>query len=201
MVVPQTSTSPHQHSNHNGIVFIQRWRQGGQQTLSHVRKTWGTLGLSLPGYVCELIKHTDWDRIVTGDAYEVLSNWKEKMYEEEYIPGNCSPVHPMRETCLYKWCKMLKSSVGNHEAFMQFVLHGTTATSDNCNAWILETNNGFNMNGFDTWSDHIFYRVCLEPLASYTKINVDASQIRATGNGLRAFSTSDLPTQLATYST
>jgi len=45
--------------------------------------------LSLPGYVCELIKHNDWDRIATRDAYEVLSNCKVKVYEEEYIPGNC----------------------------------------------------------------------------------------------------------------
>ena len=41
----------------------------------HVRMTWGTLGLSLPGYV---IEHTDWDRIVTRDVYEVLSYLEEK---------------------------------------------------------------------------------------------------------------------------
>jgi len=60
--------------------------------------------MCLPGYVNQLSIRTAWDRIVTRDVYEVLSNWEEKMYvyevlsnweekiyEEEYIQGNCSP--------------------------------------------------------------------------------------------------------------
>jgi len=111
--------------------------------------------------VCELIEHTDWDRIVTRDVYEVLFNWEEKCMRRSISKGT---VRTLRGTyisvslwetqCLYNsaWCKTLKSCVGK-----PWSIYALYLTWNNCNKWHLRcmntSNNGFNMNGFNTWSD------------------------------------------------
>ena len=80
------------NSDHNGILLKLKWKQGGQQTLSHKRKIWRYAHADFIK-ACNLIENTNWDSVITGNVNEALANWENTYMQimEECIPQKTIP--------------------------------------------------------------------------------------------------------------
>ena len=80
------------NSDHNGILLKLKWKQGGQQTLSHKRKIWRYAHADFVK-ACNLIENTNWDSVITGNVNEALANGENTYMQimEECIPQKTIP--------------------------------------------------------------------------------------------------------------
>ena len=83
------------NSDHNEILLKLKWKQDGQQTLSHKRKIWRYAHADFVK-ACNMIKNTNWDLVITGNVNEVLANWENTYMQimKECIPQKTIPNKP-----------------------------------------------------------------------------------------------------------
>ena len=80
------------NSDHNGILLKLKWKQDGQQTLSHKRKIWRYAHADFVK-ACNMIENTNWDLVITGNVNEALANWENTYMQimKECIPQKQFP--------------------------------------------------------------------------------------------------------------